>query len=309
MSSSPTPPTPNRSDRVRSRRTTAGRQPTPQRRIPRSRTPEELAASRTAPRSYPATVGNRTLIRPGQPTQSAYFTPRALLSDFRPTWRIASFAIVILYAAVLGYLLSDLQFFVPSINLAGAQHIPGEQIFEASRVEGLNMFWLDPVAIKANVEALPGIAEAIVVVEYPTNVTIQVTERTPVVVWSQSGQTLWVDLTGVTFTAYTDNPQLLRLLAEDSTGPLAPGATVPPAVIESALALRELRPNIESLYYEARRGLSYQDGRGWRGYFGVGGDMPLKLTVYETVIDELMATGTFPRTIDVTDPRAPVFQR
>lgn len=309
MSSSPTPPNPHRADRVRSRRTPGGSQPNPQRRVPRSRTPEELAASRTAPRSYPATVGNRTLMRPGQPTGASVFDARTLLSDFRPTWRIASFGIVILYAAVLGYLLTDLQFFVPSINLAGAQHIPGHEIFEASGVEGLNMFWLDPVAIKENVEALPGIAEAIVVIDYPTNVTIQVTERTPVVVWSQAGQTLWVDLEGVTFTAYTDNPQMLRILAEDSIGPLALGATVPPAVVESALTLRELRPNIESLYYEARRGLSYQDGRGWRGYFGVGGDAALKLTVYETVINELMATGTYPRTIDVTDPHAPVFQR
>ncbi len=85
-------------------------------------------------------------------------------------------------------------------------------------------------------------------------------------------------------------------------------AFVPREVLQGALQLRELRPNIEQLYYQPSGGLSYQDGRGWRAYFGTGGDMHQKLAVYETVVAKLMERGIRPQYISVSNQYKPYYR-
>jgi len=92
----------------------------------------------------------------------------------------------------------------------------------------------------------------------------------------------------------------------ESTG--AAIAFVPQDVLEGALQLRALRPNIEQLYYRPSGGLSYQDGRGWRAYFGTGLDMNQKLAVYETVVAKLLEQGIRPEYISVSNQHKPYYR-
>ncbi len=85
-------------------------------------------------------------------------------------------------------------------------------------------------------------------------------------------------------------------------------AFVPEAVMQGALQLRELRPNIDQLYYRPSGGLSYQDGRGWRAYFGTGRDMHQKLVVYETIVADLLAKGLTPEYISVSNQEKPFYR-
>lgn len=85
-------------------------------------------------------------------------------------------------------------------------------------------------------------------------------------------------------------------------------AFVPVDVLEGALQLRELRPNIDQLYYSRGGGLSYQDGRGWRAYFGTGRDMHQKLVVYETVVAQLIERGIRPEYISVANQYKPYYR-
>ena len=84
---------------------------------------------------------------------------------------------------------------------------------------------------------------------------------------------------------------------------------IPAPVIEGALQLKQLRSNIELLHYDSVNGLSYQDGRNWRGYFGAGADMEVKLAVYETLVANLMARGIHPSIINVVNKDAPYYRR
>ncbi|MBF8284802.1 MAG: hypothetical protein HW378_3717, partial [Anaerolineales bacterium] len=61
--------------------------------------------------------------------------------------------------------------------------------------------------------------------------------------------------------------------------------------------------------YDKQHGLSYQDGRGWRGYFGVGTGMPQKLAVYEALVDNLASRGLYPAVISVENLKAPYYRR
>ena len=83
--------------------------------------------------------------------------------------------------------------------------------------------------------------------------------------------------------------------------------SIDPRVVLGAQQLKTLRSNIDVLYYDPAHGLSYQDGRGWRGYFGIGTNMAAKITVYEALVENLLSRGIQPVRIDVTNPNAPVY--
>ena len=99
--------------------------------------------------------------------------------------------------------------------------------------------------------------------------------------------------------------------SKKDTEPATPQANlafIPQDVLDGARQLRELRPNIEKLYYRGDSGLSYQDGRGWRVYFGAGTDMNQKLVIYETIVDDLMARGLTPQYISVSNQEKPYYR-
>jgi len=233
-----------------------------------------------------------------------------VLPHFEMSWRMASVSLVIVLSAVLFHLLSSPRYFVKSINLSGAQYISGEELYKASGVDNLNIFWLDPVEIQKNIAAVPGIKEAVVEVRWPNQVFIAVSENKPVLAWSQAGQTMWVDEDGIVFPARNDTLQgLVPIVVDDATYALTPESRIPTDAIEGALQLKQLRNNIELLHYDAVNGLSYQDGRNWRGYFGTGTNMDTKLKVYETLISNLLSRNIQPSQVNVVNPDAPYYRR
>ncbi len=229
------------------------------------------------------------------------------LPRVNPGWRAVSLTMVGLLAVMLGRMLTDPGLYISGVNLGGAALVPSKEIYAAAGIAGQHIFWVDPAEVQLKVAAVPGIASAGVRVEWPATVTIVVAERIPVVSWSEGSQKSWVDADGNKFVARTDLPGLLPITVDD-----APGAVykiVPPAAVEGALQLQQLRPNIELLHYDSQHGLSYQDGRGWRGYFGAGTDMVQKLAVYEKLVTDLTARGVQPKTINVQSYQAPFYTK
>ena len=96
---------------------------------------------------------------------------------------------------------------------------------------------------------------------------------------------------------------------DEEGSPLSLAAFVPKDVLEGALQLRELRPNIDRLFYQPSSGLGYQDGRGWRAYFGTGLDMHQKLVVYETIVVDLLERGIQPEYISVANQHKPYYRQ
>ncbi len=91
------------------------------------------------------------------------------------------------------------------------------------------------------------------------------------------------------------------------SGPQPSIAFVPQEVLLGALSLRELRPNINELYYRPSEGLTFQDGRGWRVHFGTGTDMNQKLVLYETILNDLLTRGIDPIYISVSNKEKPYY--
>lgn len=247
------------------------------------------------------------------PRRSAWRLPRLWANDWRKAlggmWRsgrLFSLFLTLFMLAALMLALSDTRLYVTRIALYGANVVPAEEIYAESGVAQQHIFWVHPAAAEARLLRVPGLISATVQVTWPGQVRIDVGERIPsLVVHQPDGTTLWADTTGVLFPERPDWEHILPLVVEGEQAL----ESVPPLVVAGALKLRELRPNIERLYYSPADGLSYQDGRGWRGYFGVGYDMPQRLFVYETLIDHLLNKGIQPQAISVQNPAAPFYRK
>jgi hypothetical protein len=79
-------------------------------------------------------------------------------------------------------------------------------------------------------------------------------------------------------------------------------------IIKGALQLRELRTNIDELFHRPGPGLSYQDGRGWRVYFGSGTDMDQKLAVYDAIFEHLQVRNVTPAYVSVSNHLKPYYK-
>jgi cell division septal protein FtsQ len=134
-----------------------------------------------------------------------------------------------------------------------------------------------------------------------------VAEEAPIAVWDQGGQQYWIDENGRLIPARVRTVGLLQIQSELNE-PLNDIDFIPTEVLDGALQLRALRPNIDQLYYRPAGGLSYEDGRGWRVYFGTGLDMAQKLTVYERIVADLLARGLTPEYVSVSNQERPFYK-
>lgn len=226
----------------------------------------------------------------------------------------------------------DANFYLTTIPVDGVSSIPATEIVSASRLGGIHVFAADPRAAAESIAQVPGVISATVTLSWPNQVHIQVKEDVPVAIWQENGQDFWVTEDGRLLPARVNTLGLLQIESEipinapttippatteaNDTATQPPAASqvpeasitfIPPDVLAGALQLRDLRPNIEKLYYRPAEGLSYQDGRGWRAYFGVGTDMAQKLAVYETIIADLNTRELTPVYVSVSNQQKPYY--
>ncbi len=232
-------------------------------------------------------------------------------------WRLISLGIVLMIVGAGIMLFTNPMFYVTRAEIGGVRYVPAEEIFTKSGIAGYHILWIDPVGVARRVTESPNIDSAEVAVRWPARVIILVRERDPAIVWEQGGARYWVDSRGHLMLQRQDLPSLVRVVNEGEAIPfLCPGpackeqdaVSIDTQLVLGTQYLKTLRNNIDVLYYEPSRGLGYEDGRGWRAYFGIGTDMDYKLAVYEQLVDDLVARGIRPVYIDVANPEAPYYR-
>jgi hypothetical protein len=264
---------------------------------------------------------------------------------FNARWISLTVAVLGIYALyVVG---GDDRFYLNYIPVEGAGTIQATTVVEASGLAGHHIFAADPQEAAEKISAIPGVITTTVSLHWPNEIMIRIREQPPLAIWQEGETAYWINENGGLTPARAETIGLLTIISEIPEGisafaqttagdeadqtaadvpdteeetnatestegqeqePGARAAFVPTAVLNGALQLRQLRPNIDKLYYRPPGGLSYQDGRGWRAYFGTGEDMHQKLVVYETVVTELVAQGLQPEYISVSNQNKPYFR-
>lgn len=284
-------------------------------RLPRLATPE---VPKTARRRRQRNRRQATL--PIQGIKTFIFSARWL------SLGLLLFTIFALYLAA-----TDQDFYLTTIPVNGAVSIPPEEIVAASGLGGAHVFAADPNEAATRIAQLPGVVASVVTLSWPNQVQIEIIEDTPVAVWQEGAQQFWITKNHELIPARTSAIGLLTIEYEVPPTPVNSGAEnktegegqetavatststnaairfIPEDVLAGALQLRQLRPNIDKLYYRPASGLSYEDGRGWRAYFGSGTDMNQKLAVYETIVADLLARQIQPAYISVSNQEKPYY--
>ena len=240
-------------------------------------------------------------------TQPGYTGGRSLARPHREPVRIPwqLWVLTLIIAAAVLWLWLDPRWYLEATHLevTGASHETTMAVAHASESLAVHGLWLDPAAITEKVlETAPAVIRIEVVCWiYPAQCTIQVSERTPVLIWQNEQGMAWVDAGGVFFPARTERGDLPHV-----RGPLPEQDTLP-AILEGVAALRRLDVEFETLEYHPRYGLIWSDPHGRRIAFGVGSEMAARWTIYTSLMAQLETRGVFPLVVDLRFPTAPAY--
>ncbi|MBI1281809.1 MAG: FtsQ-type POTRA domain-containing protein [Anaerolineaceae bacterium] len=224
------------------------------------------------------------------------------------SWRMFSGFIVISLSILLFLFFTADFFYVHSIAVGGLKYMTKEEVFALTNIANMHIFWVDPAEVKRNILRSPTVADADVQVGWPPQmVQIVIQEREPAVVWVQSSVPTWVDIQGRIMNQREDRPDLLKVLSDVQDGPLGQNVQLSVDIISGALQLKALNPTMTTVRYNPSKGLGYQDSRGWLAWFGVGTDMPEKISIYNAMVNNLISRGIQVSEINIVNPDAPFY--
>lgn len=247
-------------------------------------------------------------------TEERPAAPHSVRGRVFVSWRVFSGLIIFILALVLWMFFTADIFYVHSVAVGGLQYLTKEEVFALSEIANMHIFWVDPQTVRQSILRSPTVADARVEVGWPPNmVQIIIEERQPALVWEQAGVATWIDLQGRIMQQREDRPDLLRISRVPAAGevasPLGPNDRLDANIVNGALQLKSLYPNITVLRYHPDKGLGFGDERGWEAWFGTGTDMPQKLLVYDAIVADLAARGIQPGEINVSNLDAPFYSR
>jgi hypothetical protein len=215
-------------------------------------------------------------------------------------------------------------FKIEGARLIGNQRLSETEINAALQVIGKPIFSAKPDQIKIDLLSVyPDISAMKVSISLPDRVTIQITERTPMILWQLAdGTSYWIDSQGFKFPARGQVDSLVRVLAfgEPHTPPAGIAVTgdpldgttsafIDPSMIKLITDLAAIAPAGSAISFDPSYGFGWSDPRGWLVYLGENTeDVSMKMTIYQAIIDKLSQEGVQPTLISVEYLDAPFYR-
>jgi len=237
---------------------------------------------------------------------SVKLAPRPLVG----LWRVGEGAVLsVLLLAALTFILSQFftthRFYVYEAEVQGNQFADGNEIYDASGLHELSIFWIKPGQVEAAISNLPGVKEARVTCRLPNRVMIEVVERWTQIIWERGERRYGVDDQG-TMLPLEGELEGMLLIQDLTPGPLEVGDRIDPEIVRSALELRQLLPETVVLQYSEDKGLSSEQ-RGYPIYFGIG-DVPEKTAILNALLRDFAFEGIRPEFVDVRFIESPFYR-
>ncbi|MCZ2128146.1 MAG: FtsQ-type POTRA domain-containing protein [Anaerolineales bacterium] len=243
--------------------------------------------------------------------------PRLRLPRISANWRIGAALFALIFGAALIYAFEAPVFYVPSATVFGNTRIPSEEINGILGVSDQIIFSIQPRQLERRLRLnYPEITSAQVRVDFPNVVQVFVAERQPVLLWRQDGGFAWIDESGVAFRPRGE-ADLVVVQALDappagtqtSSDPFSPPPFIQKDLADAARALAPFVPDGATLTYSAADGFGWTDPRGWTVAFGTSAhEMPLRIRVYEALVNSLLQENKTPQFISVVYPDGPYYR-
>jgi hypothetical protein len=244
--------------------------------------------------------------------------PKLSVPRLHASWRLASVLIVLLLGVAIYLLLSLSYFRIPSATVLGNSRLTREEIESVTGVLGQSIFTVQPDEVETRLRMnYPELLSAQVNVYLPNHVYVSVTERQPVILWQQDEGFTWIDATGVAFRPRGLVAGLVPVKglvvpppgSPSPDDPFSPPPYMQKELVDSILLLAPYVPADTTMVFDRTFGLGWTDSRGWKSFFGTSTkDMPLKVRVYQSLVDSLVSRGITPTFINVMYPDAPFYR-
>ena len=232
--------------------------------------------------------------------------------------RLLSFFAVAIFGAALYFAFNLPQLQVAQAQVTGNQMLTPTEINTSLNIAGKPVFLLIPSELEKRLRvSYPELLSAKVDITLPNVVSVQVTERKPVIRWQQGDGYTWVSEDGIAFRPHGEDAALISVVALSAPpieGLVSPDELTPAPFISAEMvqALKGLAGHVPAgvpILYDAASGFGWSDPRGWRVYFGTSArDVELKMRVYESMVISLTQRGIRPVFINVTYPSAPYYR-
>jgi hypothetical protein len=253
------------------------------------------------------------------------------------SWQwVSGFMTVVLTTAI--FLMLYLPVFdVNRIVVNGLQRVSLEDVQAIVQKNTSSIFTIDTnKLLSAMGLAFPELTDISLSVDLTGAITMNVSERTPILMWFAGDYSYWIDDQGVVMTPRGDPGPLKTIQSEcgmpivhqlpvahnvidfvnivlsRKQNPPTPEDVITyinPDILKAALELGAQKPDSSSLVYDAVSGLGWKDGRGWKVYFGTNlDDLQFKEVEYQTILNYLTAQGQTPTVISVEHVDAPYYK-
>jgi len=232
-------------------------------------------------------------------------------------WRMVSFMLSVLLAAGIYFALDRPELRVRQAQINGSQMISQDEMNAVLDITGRPIFLLTPSDLETRLRLnYPELATVQVTITLPNQVSINVTERAPLIRWEQGGGYTWIAEDGIAFRPRGEMVGLIPVVALSAppveggaSDPLQPTPFISPEMVQTLQGLVSHVPQGTPILYEAGYGFGWNDPRGWRVHFGTGArDVELKMRVYESMVASLTTRGIRPALINVMYPSAPFYR-
>ena len=223
--------------------------------------------------------------------------------------RVIAAVLLIALIGVAAWVSLDATFYISRMRVSGSVRTPAQEIADNTGLVGVHIFWANPAeAERTLLHKLSSLKSARVTCELPAVCDIRVEERQPVIAWKYGGAVTWIDADSAVFAARQTSQPLDLVTIEAVQGPaLFPGRQADPKVVQAALAVAQLMPEVKAYRYSGAHGLEYTDPRGFPVYLGLGEDMLDRIMVWQALRADLIARNVQPTYVDVQYPLAPYY--
>lgn len=264
----------------------------------------------------------------------------AVKKHFKPGWRMLSFLLVGLLSYMVYTAWFSPIFRVTEIQISGLQRLDEKDISSQINALGKHVFAIIPQEIIDEISSdYPELREVHLSVLLPGKLSVSIIERQPMFAWKMKDFEMWVDTEGYLIPARGNTGNLLSIAADSpplyqlDTDLKKAGITKiiqdkniekpalselvffsQPKHIDSTLLLGVLQlnawmPNEQTLLYKRKRGLGWEDPRGWDVFVGQKlENINEKMVMYETIVRNLEKEGIQPSMVSVEFLHAPFYR-
>lgn len=224
---------------------------------------------------------------------------RRLLTSRSPIERGAGVVILAGLLTILVELFTSYAFFVYAADVRGNVLLSSSRIYEASQIDTVSIFWIEPEVVERRLEELPYVRAATVRCALPNRVEIAIQERVPIILWRTDQGVYWVDSEGIAMRPLSELPGLVQL--EDNRGDAAvDGGNLDPAIAAGIVGVRQLLPETVLFNYNRSYGLQFVTPDRVQVVLGDGQEMAHKIRVFDAVRRRIAEEG---RTVHLIDLR------